>query len=171
MPAERLSYAIVDTPLGAMAVVASEKGIRRLSFDEDVAALGERYPGATLEPDDGRMAAWVEIARAAIEDPCAVGEVPLDLRGTAFQRQVWTMLLAIPAGETRTYQDLAHALGKPGAERAVGSANGANPVSVLVPCHRVIRADGGLGGYAYGLERKRWLLEKEGALAQAGLDL
>src|SRR5690606_28834771 len=88
-------------------------------------------------------------------------DLPLDVRGTAFQEAVWRELTRIPPGETRTYAQIAAAVGRPGAVRATGSANGANNVAVLIPCHRVIRGDGGLGGYAYGLDRKRALLARE----------
>jgi AraC family transcriptional regulator of adaptative response/methylated-DNA-[protein]-cysteine methyltransferase len=90
-------------------------------------------------------------------------DLPLDVGGTAFQQAVWNELKRIPAGETRTYTDIAAAVGRPNAVRAAGSANGANNVAVLIPCHRVIRSDGSLGGYAYGLERKQALLDKERA--------
>jgi AraC family transcriptional regulator of adaptative response/methylated-DNA-[protein]-cysteine methyltransferase len=109
----------------------------------------------------------------AIETPSAMPELPIDVRGTAFQEAVWRELRKIPLGETRSYADIAAAIGEPGATRAVGTANGANPVAVLVPCHRVIRSDGTLGGYAGGLDRKRKLLAAEGAgwQEQAKLDL
>jgi AraC family transcriptional regulator of adaptative response/methylated-DNA-[protein]-cysteine methyltransferase len=100
-------------------------------------------------------------------------DLPIDVRGTAFQERVWAELRKIPPGETRSYADIAAAIGDPKATRAIGTANGSNPVAVLVPCHRVIRSDGSLGGYAGGLERKRKLLAAEGATwkEQAALDL
>ena len=98
---------------------------------------------------------------AAVEAPEAAAAIPLDVRGTAFQEAVWQALRRIPPGETRSYAEIAAAAGHPGATRAAGSANGANPVAVLIPCHRVIRGDGTLGGYAWGLEIKRALLEGE----------
>ena len=112
------------------------------------------------------MAGLADAAIAAVNDPSTVADLPLDLRGTSFQQAVWAELRRIPAGETRSYAELAAAVGQPGAVRAVGSANGANPVAVLVPCHRVIRSDGTLGGYAGGLDRKRELLAVEGAVNQ-----
>jgi AraC family transcriptional regulator of adaptative response/methylated-DNA-[protein]-cysteine methyltransferase len=108
------------------------------------------------------MAELVRGVVAAVEQPKSAPELPIDVRGTAFQEAVWRELRRIPAGETRSYADIAAAIGQPGAVRAVGTANGANPVAVLVPCHRVIRSDGSLGGYAGGLERKKILLEAEG---------
>ena len=98
---------------------------------------------------------------ASVETPGDFSHIPLDVKGTAFQEACWRELQRIPPGETRTYAELAAAVGKPNAVRAAGSANGANNVAVLIPCHRVIRTGGGLGGYAYGLEIKRKLLEKE----------
>ena len=100
-----------------------------------------------------------------IDSPCS-HDLPIDVRGTAFQERVWQELRKIPVGETRSYADIAAAIGQPGAVRAVGSANGDNPVAVLVPCHRVIRSDGSLGGYAGGLDRKTRLLAAEGISAE-----
>jgi AraC family transcriptional regulator of adaptative response/methylated-DNA-[protein]-cysteine methyltransferase len=132
-----------------------------LSFDEDEIALAQRFHAATILPDDGSIAGLVEGALKAVREPLAMPDLPLDVAGTAFQQAVWQELRRIPPGETRSYAAIAAAVGKPGAVRATGSANGANPVAVLVPCHRVVRSDGSLGGYAYGLERKRRLLEAE----------
>ncbi len=157
-----IRYAIVDTILGSMLLAATDKGICRLSFDEDETALVQRFPNATIEQGDAAMAALVAGAIAAVERPATMPDLPIDVAGTAFQEAVWQELRRIPAGETRTYAQIAAAVGKPGAVRAAGSANGANNVSVLIPCHRVIRTDGSLGGYAYGLERKAELLKREG---------
>jgi len=107
------------------------------------------------------FARMVEQVVASVEDPGNGGVIPLDVRGTAFQERVWQALRAIPAGETRSYAELAAAAGHPAAVRAVGSANGANPVAVLIPCHRVTRAAGPLGGYAWGEEIKLALLKRE----------
>lgn len=167
-----IRYALVDSALGPMLVAATDKGICRLSFDEQADALAKRFPKATIVPDDGTIAGWVEGAVKAVEAPLAMPDLPLDVAGTAFQEAVWQELRRIPPGETRSYAELAAAVGKPGAVRAAGSVNGANNVAVLIPCHRVIRTDGSLGGYAYGLERKAKLLEAEGiAPDQPGLDL
>ena len=127
-----------------------------------------RFPNADIRPDDGTIAPWVEGALAAVEHPQAAPELPIDVHGTAFQEAVWRELRKIPLGETRSYADIARAVGDPNATRAVGTANGSNPVAVLVPCHRVIRSDGTLGGYAGGLDRKKKLLAAEGAALQAG---
>jgi len=108
------------------------------------------------------MRELVEGALAAVAQPAAAWDLPIDVAGTAFQEAVWAELRKIPPGETRSYAQIAAAIGQPTAVRAVGSANGDNHVSVLIPCHRVVRSDGSLGGYAGGLERKRRLLEAEG---------
>ena len=167
-----IHYAVVESAMGPMLVAATDKGICRLSFGEDGAALARRFPKAKILADDGTIRDWVEGAVLAVETPLAMPDLPLDVAGTAFQEAVWQQLRKIPPGETRSYAELAAAVGKPGAVRAAGSANGANHVSVLIPCHRVVRSDGSLGGYAWGLEIKRKLLEAEGINeTQAKLDL
>jgi AraC family transcriptional regulator of adaptative response/methylated-DNA-[protein]-cysteine methyltransferase len=159
---ETIRFAIADSALGQLMVAATAKGICVLSFDSDEQALRRRFPNATVLADDGTIAPLVQQAMAVVEQPVD-HELPLDVQGTAFQEKVWSALRAIPLGETRSYADIASAVGQPGAVRAVGTANGSNPVAVLVPCHRVIRSDGSLGGYAGGLDRKRKLLAAEGA--------
>jgi len=170
---ETIRYAMLDTPLGRMLVAATSKGICRLTFDEDVEALKRRFPNADVVPADTAMASLISGVLQAIETPAAAPDLPIDVAGTAFQEAVWRELRKIPAGETRSYADIAAAIGDPKATRAVGTANGSNPVAILVPCHRVIRSDGTLGGYAGGLERKRKLLAAEGAgwKEQGSLDL
>jgi len=163
---ETIRFVVADSPLGPLLVAATPKGICRLTFDEDERALKRRFPNADIRPDDGTIAEWVDAALVAIERPAAAPELPIDVRGTAFQEAVWQELRRIPLGQTRSYADIAKAVGQPGAVRAVGTANGSNPVAVLVPCHRVIRSDGSLGGYAGGLDRKRKLLEAERALGR-----
>ena len=163
---ETIRFVIADSPLGPLLVAATSKGICRLTFDENESALRQRFPNADIRPDDGAISEWVEAALAAISTPAAARDLPIDVRGTAFQEAVWRELRRIPLGETRSYADIAKAVGQPGAVRAVGTANGSNPVAVLVPCHRVIRSDGSLGGYAGGLDRKRKLLEAERALGR-----
>jgi AraC family transcriptional regulator of adaptative response/methylated-DNA-[protein]-cysteine methyltransferase len=159
---ETIRYAMLDTPLGQMLVAATAKGICRLTFDEDEAALRRRFPYASILPADGAMASLIGGVLQAVETPSAMPDLPIDVAGTAFQEAVWKELRKIPVGETRSYADIAAAVGQPGAVRAVGTANGSNPIAVLVPCHRVIRSDGTLGGYAGGLDRKRKLLAAEG---------
>ncbi|MEQ1542598.1 MAG: methylated-DNA--[protein]-cysteine S-methyltransferase [Novosphingobium sp.] len=156
-----IHWAVVATSLGSMLVAATGKGVCRLSFNEGREALEERFPKADLVEGGAGFAALLAQVVAAVEAPGDFAHIPLDVKGTAFQEAVWRELQRIPKGETRTYAQLAAAVGKPKAVRAAGSANGANNVAVLIPCHRVIRTGGGLGGYAYGLEIKRTLLEKE----------
>ena len=156
-------WTIAQTSLGPMLVAATERGICRLSFDEDESELTRRFPNARLETGGEGMAELVAGAVAAVETPSRMPDLPIDVAGTAFQQAVWAELRRIPPGETRSYAQIAAAVGRPGAVRATGSANGANNVAVLIPCHRVVRTDGSLGGYAYGLDRKRALLEKEAA--------
>ena len=156
-----IHWAVVPTSLGQMLVAATDKGVCRLSFNEGAEALAERFPHATLRQGGAEFGQLLDTVVAAVEAPGDFSHIPLDVKGTAFQEAVWRELQRIPPGETRTYAQLAAAVGKPKAVRAAGSANGANNVAVLIPCHRVIRTGGGLGGYAYGLEIKRKLLEKE----------
>ena len=156
-----IHWASVPTSLGQMLVAATDKGVCRLSFNEGIEALETRFPHADLISGGAAFGTLLASVIAAVEAPGDFGHIPLDVKGTAFQEAVWRELQRIPKGETRTYAQLASAVGKPKAVRAAGSANGANNVAVLIPCHRVIRTGGGLGGYAYGLEIKRKLLEKE----------
>lgn len=156
-----IRWVVVDTVLGKMLLAATDKGICRLSFDEDDSVLTKRFPKANVVAGGAALKELVAGAIAAIEHPAQMPDLPLDIAGTAFQQAIWSELRRIPAGETRTYADIAAAVGKPKAVRAAGSANGANNVAVLIPCHRVIRTDGTLGGYAYGLERKEKLLKAE----------
>ena len=144
-----------------MLIAATAKGICRLTFDESEASLRRRFPKATIVED---AAAWRagRGAVAAIEQPAAAHDLPLDVAGTAFQEAVWRELRKIPAGETRTYAQIAAAVGQPKAVRAVGHGERRQPCRGAHPCHRVIRSDGTLGGYACGLDRKRKLLAAEG---------
>ncbi|MBA2770745.1 MAG: methylated-DNA--[protein]-cysteine S-methyltransferase [Sphingomonas sp.] len=163
-----IRFVIAKSVLGPLLIAATDKGICRLTFGEDESALRRRFPKAEIRADDGTIAPWVDAALTAIRTPAQAPEVPLDVRGTAFQEAVWRELRKIPLGQTRSYADIAAAVGVPGAVRAVGTANGSNPVSVLVPCHRVIRSDGSLGGYGGGLENKKKLLAAEGIIAAQG---
>ena len=156
-----IHWAVVATTLGPMLVAATEKGVCRLSFGEGRDDLARRFPNAELVEGGADFAALLEQVIAAVEKPGDSNHIPIDVQGTAFQEAVWRALRRIPLGETRSYAEIAAAAGNPGAVRAAGSANGANHVSVLIPCHRVIRTDGSLGGYAWGLDIKRALLERE----------
>jgi len=164
---ETIRWTHFDSPLGRMLIAATTKGICRLTFDDSVETLERLFPNATIVEDDGGMKELVEGALKAIERPLAMPDLPIDVAGTAFQESVWRELRKIPAGETRSYAEIAAAIGHPKAVRAVGSANGDNHVCVLIPCHRVIRSDGSLGGYGGGVERKIKLLEAEGHIAEA----
>src|SRR5204862_8304300 len=148
-------------------IAATSRGICRLTFDDSEESLKRLFPKATIVKDDCGLRELVEGALTAIERPLAAPELPIDVAGTAFQEAVWRELRKIPAGETRSYAQIAAAIGQPKAVRAVGTANGDNHVAVLIPCHRVIRSDGTLGGYAGGLDRKRKLLATEGHSAAA----
>jgi AraC family transcriptional regulator of adaptative response/methylated-DNA-[protein]-cysteine methyltransferase len=162
-----IRYAKAATRFGPLLVAATERGLCHIGFDSSPERLQADYPRAELveEPD----APLITAALAAIEDPALAERLPVDVPGTAFQQRVWAELRKIPPGETRSYLDIARALGDPKATRAVGGANGKNPVAIIVPCHRVIAANGTLGGYAGGLERKKALLEAERAVAQGAL--
>lgn len=162
-----------DTPLGHLDLYASEKGLTALEFVSPEDDFGLTIPGLIYcnregEPPD--KVSWLLNETLGLfyhyfEDPrTSFADLPLDLKGTGFQLEVWRALRAIPSGSTLTYQELARRLGRPQAARAVGRACGANPLPLIVPCHRVIAADGSLGGYSSGLARKRWLLEHEGVL-------
>ncbi|VWX54640.1 bifunctional DNA-binding transcriptional regulator/O6-methylguanine-DNA methyltransferase Ada [Novosphingobium sp. 9U] len=156
-----IRWAVVPTTLGEMLVAATDKGVCRLSFAEGPEALARRFPRAELVEGGPDFTALLAEVIAAVEQPGQSRAIPLDVQGTAFQQAVWQELQRIPHGETRSYAQIAAAVGKPGAVRAAGSANGANNVAVLIPCHRVVRSDGTLGGYAYGLDIKRELLRRE----------
>ena len=156
-----IRWTTFDSPIGRMLIAATSKGICRLTFDDSAASLTRLFPNATIVEDEGGLRHLVEGALAAIEHPAQMPELPIDVAGTAFQEKVWAELRRIPPGETRSYAQIAAAIGQPNAVRAVGSANGDNHVAVLIPCHRVIRSDGSLGGYAGGLDRKRRLLAAE----------
>lgn len=163
-----IHYTIVNSPLGRLLVGATEKGISALylgkSDDELEQALREEYPRAEISEDVHARAAlkgWVEKILAHLKGQEPHLDLPTDVQGTAFRRRVWEELRKIPYGTTVTYTEVARRIGKPNAIRAVARACATNPVSVVVPCHRVVRQDGSLAGYRWGLERKQALLEKE----------
>ena len=157
-----IRWAVVESSLGPMLVAATDKGVCRLSFGRGREELERLFPKAELVEGGADFAALLQRVVAAIDDPASGRDIPVDVRGTAFQERVWQELRKIPPGETRSYAEIAAAAGNPRAVRAAGSANGANHVPVLIPCHCVVRSDGSLGGYAYGLEIKQKLLEREG---------
>lgn len=162
-----LTVAIRRTAMGATLVAESTRGVAALLFGNTektmLQELRDEFPAARIDRDDTAGKAAFAALEAMLAGKAPPKGLRLDLRGTPFQIRVWTALQAIPAGETRTYQQIAQSLGAPKAARAVGSACGNNIIGVLVPCHRALRSDGGLGGYRWGLERKEKLLHGEGA--------
>jgi methylated-DNA-[protein]-cysteine S-methyltransferase len=154
----------MPSPVGRLTLVASDTGLAAVLWENDdpkrvpLPVTGEDPRHPVLRQAERQLKEYFAGTRTAFD-------LPLDFHGTDFQKRVWTALLAIPFGETRSYGEIARALGKPSAMRAVGAANGRNPISIIAPCHRVIGANGTLTGYGGGIERKRWLLAHEGASA------
>jgi AraC family transcriptional regulator of adaptative response/methylated-DNA-[protein]-cysteine methyltransferase len=165
-----IAYAINDCSLGKLLVGATERGICAVSLGGSehslIESLRHEYPAARIRRDDAALEDWAqEIARSLEERRPGLEELPVDLRGTEFQQQVWRELRAIPYGATRSYSEIARAIGHPTAVRAVAHACGANRVALVIPCHRVVREDGSLGGYKWGIERKEALLAQEQGVA------
>lgn len=160
-----ISYTVVDSHLGRMLVAATERGVCAVSFgDSDAsleAALTAEYPAAEIHRDEAGFTRWVSLLLKHLGGEQPRVDLPLDLQATAFQLRVWQELRAIPYGSTRSYAEVASAIGQPAATRAVARACATNPVALATPCHRVIRGDGNLGGYRWGLERKQALLARE----------
>ncbi|HLW78587.1 MAG TPA: bifunctional DNA-binding transcriptional regulator/O6-methylguanine-DNA methyltransferase Ada [Terriglobia bacterium] len=164
----RIRYVIVDCRLGRLLVAATERGVSAVSLgalDAPLeAALRAEYPHAEIERErraEGGLAAWMQSLLDHLEGELPSLDLPVDIQATAFQSRVWRELCAIPYGSTRSYGDIARAIGRPSAVRAVARAVAANPVAVVIPCHRVVHRDGSLSGYRWGPERKRTLLETE----------
>ncbi len=161
----RMAWTISDCSLGLLLVAATERGICFVAFGDTeeylIEELHEEFPAAEIVPDIGILRTWTAEVLRLIEGCPPRETLPLDLRATAFQQQVWHALTQIPLGETRTYSQIAEALGKPKAQRAVGRACAVNPVSIVIPCHRAKRADGDLAGYRWGKERKEKLIQVE----------
>lgn len=174
--AQAIAYTTVPGPLGALLVAATEVGVCAVRFvdpgEDDrnsvEAALRAEFPSAALVPDDDGLRATATRVVEAAGGGAGDLDLPLDVRATAFQLRVWRALREIPRGETRSYTEVAHAIGRPRAVRAVASACAANPVALVVPCHRVVASGGGLAGYRWGVDRKRALLEAERAAASEG---
>lgn len=168
---ESIVYAVRATDFGALLMAATPRGVCQVEFGDDadvlVARLHDHFPRALIEPagESARepLDAWMEALAAHVHGEAPCPALPLDVRGTAFQLKVWRFLMSVPAGRVVSYGELAAGIGHPEAVRAVGTACGANRLAVLIPCHRALRADGSLGGYRWGLERKRRLLERERA--------
>ena len=158
-------YACTDSPLGRMLVAATERGICAIQFaptdGELIEGLRHEFPFATRKADDRGLRSWIGSVLKHMRGKDLDSSLPLDIRATAFQRRVWTYLQSIPFGATRSYSEVAKAIGRPTAARAVARACATNPVAVAIPCHRVVREDGTMGGYRWGIERKRTLLEME----------
>jgi AraC family transcriptional regulator, regulatory protein of adaptative response / methylated-DNA-[protein]-cysteine methyltransferase len=161
-----IRFAIAECSLGSILVAATDRGVCAITLGDEPEALlrdlQDRFPRAQLMGGDAAFEAIVATVVGFVEAPASGLDLPLDLQGTSFQLRVWQALRSIPAGETVTYGEIARRLGMPQASRAVGAAIAANPVAVAVPCHRVIRSDGGLSGYRWGVARKRVLLALEG---------
>lgn len=160
-----IRFAIAQCALGALLVAASPQGVCAIALGDDADALArdlqDRFPQARLSGDDADFARLVAQVVGLVEAPRIGLDLPLDVRGTAFQQRVWAALRAIPPGQTLSYTELAQRIGAPNAVRAVASACAANTLAVAVPCHRVVRTDGSLSGYRWGVARKRALLERE----------
>src|SRR5215471_4798959 len=163
--AATIRYAFANSPLGRMLVAATDKGICAIQFadtdDELAEGLKREFPFAVRKRDDESMEAWTKTLLRQMEGHKVNSALPLDIQATAFQRRVWTHLQSMPFGTTQSYGEVAKAIGQPTAARAVARACATNPVAVAIPCHRVIREDGEMGGYRWGVERKRVLLEME----------
>jgi AraC family transcriptional regulator, regulatory protein of adaptative response / methylated-DNA-[protein]-cysteine methyltransferase len=160
-----IRFAVGECSLGSILVARSERGICAIFLGDDPDALTrelqDRFPEAMLIGGDAEFEQFVAKVVGFVEAPALGLDLPLDVRGTAFQQRVWQALRRVPAGSTATYADIAAQIGSPGSFRAVAQACGANPVAVAIPCHRIVRSDGGLSGYRWGVERKRTLLERE----------
>jgi len=166
---ECITWACRETVLGPLLMAATDRGVCCAQFGDDCeslrAQLQAEFPRAELQAYDGssspQLDCWIDALNAYLQNKQPRPDVPLDLRGTAFQVKVWEFLLGLQEGEVASYAELARAIDKPAAVRAAASACAANRIAVLVPCHRILRSDGGLGGYRWGLERKRALLDAE----------
>jgi AraC family transcriptional regulator of adaptative response/methylated-DNA-[protein]-cysteine methyltransferase len=160
-----LRYTVVKTLAGPLLLAATDRGLCAAWFGRDEAGLARElareYPSAELHRKDRALAPMAASIRKHLDEGAPLARIPLDVEGTPFARAVWNSLQAIPYGETRTYAEVARSIGRPGAARAVGGACSANPVAVVIPCHRVVRADGAGGGYRWGVDRKRALLARE----------
>ncbi|MDB6061883.1 MAG: O-6-methylguanine methyltransferase [Verrucomicrobiaceae bacterium] len=160
-----IHFAVGECSLGAILVAQSAQGICAILLDDDpqvlVRDLQDRFPHASLIGGDKNFEKLIATVIGFVEAPALGLELPLDVRGTAFQQRVWQALREIPAGQTASYTDIANRIGSPKAVRAVAGACAANAIAVAIPCHRVVRNDGGISGYRWGVERKRTLLEKE----------
>ena len=167
-PGVAIGYTVVPCPLGTLLVAATPRGICRVSLgdgaDELEAELRGEFPGAEIRRDRAELGRWVTAILRYLDGSEPHLDLPLDIRATAFQRQVWEALRKIPYGRTCSYADVGRAIGRPRATRAVARACGSNPVALVIPCHRVVKSDGDLGGYRWGIERKKALLKREAGI-------
>jgi len=163
--AATVRYTCADSPLGRMLIAATDRGVCAIQFartdGELIEGLKREFPFAVRKPDEGGLQAWVEALLSKMSGRELNAALPLDIRATAFQRRVWSYLQSIPFGATRSYGEVAKAIGQPSASRAVARACATNPVAVAIPCHRVVREDGSVSGYRWGVQRKKALLELE----------
>ncbi len=160
-----IRYTVLPTPAGQLLVAATDRGVCLVALGDSAqpleSALRREYPAAHIERNDGELRPWAEAVVARLQGEGSEARIPLDIQGTAFQWRVWEALQRIPRGATRTYSEIAREIQRPSAARAVGRACATNRVSLVIPCHRAVREDGGLGGYRWGIERKRELLAGE----------
>ena len=169
--AARVRYTYTHSPIGRMLIAATDKGICTIQFadtDEELEqGLKHEFPFASRRRDDAWLEEWKQTVLRRLRGEQMKAELPLDIQATAFQRRVWSYLQAIPLGETRSYQQVAKSIGQPTAARAVARACATNPVAIAIPCHRIVRESGEMGGYRWGIERKKALLKMEAEHAQA----
>ena len=162
-----IRFGIAQCALGALLVARTEKGICDIRLGDDAELIArefqDTFPNAQLQGDDAGFNLWIAQVVSMIDEPGTALSLPLDIRGTAFQERVWRALMQIPPGATATYTEIAAQIGKPTSVRAVANACGANKIAVAIPCHRVVRSDGSISGYRWGVDRKRALLLKEAA--------
>jgi AraC family transcriptional regulator of adaptative response/methylated-DNA-[protein]-cysteine methyltransferase len=163
--AATVRYTCADSPLGRLLIAATERGVCAIQFagsdGELIEGLKREFPFAVRKRDEGGLQAWVEALLSKMTGKELNAALPLDIRATAFQRRVWAYLQSIPFGAKRSYKQVAKAIGQPSASRAVARACATNPVAVAIPCHRVVREDGDISGYRWGMDRKKTLLEME----------
>jgi AraC family transcriptional regulator of adaptative response/methylated-DNA-[protein]-cysteine methyltransferase len=168
--AASVRYTCTDSPLGRMLIAATERGICSIQFGrsdgELIEGLKREFPFAVRKLDEGGLQSWARALFKHMRGKDLDSSLPLDIRATAFQRRVWTYLQSIPFGATRSYSQVAKAIGRPTASRAVARACATNPVAVAIPCHRVVRGDGSMGGYRWGTERKKALLDMEQSIVE-----
>ena len=166
-----ITYTTIDSSLGCLLVAATERGLCAVRFGKSAAALEQTlwraFPAATTRRDAAALRPWVDAVMGYLNAQQTQLDLPLDVQATAFQWRVFEAVRAIPYGSTRSYSEVAQAIGQPAAAQEVAQACAGNPVALVIPCHRVVRDDGSLGGYRWGVERKRSLLEREAQAAPA----